>query len=210
MREPRDRLADRHHLAWLGERRRDDAVGVGFQFGVAELIARQLERTLRPLDAAFGFVLGELLAVEVGDRREAALAQRDVALMVGAGLRQVGGRGGELGGRALGLQLRVLRVEPRHDVAGAHAISDVDDARDDLAGDAEAEIGLVPRPHHADEFARGIFIFERDALHLHRAFALDRGRGRGLAAGEQQHRGEGSEAMGDRHRSLRRSQICDG
>ena len=76
MREPRDRLADRDHLARLGERRRDDAVGVGLQFGVGELIARELERTLGPLDAAFGFVLRQLLAVEVRDRREAALAQR--------------------------------------------------------------------------------------------------------------------------------------
>ena len=207
MREPRDRLSDRDHLARLGERRRDDAVGVGFQFGVAELVACELERALGALDAAFGFVLRQLLAVEVRDRREAALAQCHVALMIGGGLRLVGGRGGKLGGRAFGLQLRVLRVEPRHDIAGVHAVADIDDARDDLAGDAEAEIGFMPRPHHADEFARGVFAFEGDALHLHRALALDRGRGRGLAAGEQQHHGEGSEAMGRQHRTLRDHRI---
>ena len=76
MGEPRDRLADRDDLAGLGERRRDDAVGVGLEIGIAELVARELERTPRALDAAFGFVLRQLLAVEVRDRRKAALAQR--------------------------------------------------------------------------------------------------------------------------------------
>ena len=120
---------------------------------------------------------------------------------IGGGLRQIGCRCGELGVGAFGLQLQVLRVEPRHDVAGVNAVADIDDARDDLAGDAEAEIGLIARPHHADEFARGVFVFKGDALHLHRPFALDRGRGLGLAAGEEQHIARAAEASWDvRHR----------
>ena len=161
--------------------------------------SERFARSTRPSASSLASFLRSKSAIDAKPRSRNV----DIALMVGGGLRQVGGRGGELGGRAFGLQLRVLRVEPRHDVAGVDTIADIDDARDDLAGDAEAEIGLVARPHHADEFARGILVFERDALHLHRALALDRGRGRGLAAGEQQHHGEGSEATGRRHRSLR-------
>ena len=95
--------------------------------------------------------------------------QRRIALEIGRGLREVRGRRGELGLGAFDLQLQVLRIEPRHDVAGVHAVADIDDAGDDLAGDAEAEIGLVARAHHADEFARRILVLEGDALHLHRA-----------------------------------------
>ena len=84
--------------------------------------------------------------------------QRRVALEVGRGLREIRGRRGELGLGAFDLQLQVLGIEPRDDVAGMHAIADIDDARDDLAGDAEAEIGLVARPHHADEFAAGVCV----------------------------------------------------
>ena len=101
--------------------------------------------------------------------------ERGVALEIGGGLREVGGRRGELGLGAFDLQLQVLRIEPRHHVAGVHAVADIDDAGDDLAGDAEAEIGLVARAHHADEFARGVLVLEGDALHLHRAFALGAG-----------------------------------
>ena len=79
--------------------------------------------------------------------------QRRVALQIGGGLREIRGRRGELGLGAFDLQPEVLRIEPRDHVAGVHAIADIDDAGDDLAGDAEAEIGLVARPHHADEFA---------------------------------------------------------
>jgi hypothetical protein len=102
-----------------------------------------------------------------------------------------------LGRGAFGLQLQVLRIEPRHDVAGAHAIADIDDALDDLAGNAEAEIGLITRPHHADEFARRVFVLEADPLHLHGALAFRRGRRIGIAAREQQQCRKGGERSGD-------------
>ena len=88
-----------------------------------------------------------------------------------------------LGRGAFGLQLQVLRIEPRHHVAGAHPVADIDEAGDDLAADAEAEIGLVARAHHADEFAAAVLVLEGDALHLDRALALRRGRRIGVAAG---------------------------
>ena len=68
MGEPRHRLPDGHDLARLGQRRRDDAVGVGLELRIGELIAGKIERALRALEAAFGLVLGGLLAIVVGDR----------------------------------------------------------------------------------------------------------------------------------------------
>ena len=62
---------------------------------------------------------------------------------------------------------------------------------DDLAGDAEAEIGLVPRPHHADEFAARILGWKATRCDLHRALG---GRvaevGALVASGEQREDGD--------------------
>ena len=156
MREPRDGLADGDHLAGFRRRRGDYAVRVGLEIGIAELVACEVERALGAYEAAFGLVLCRSLAVEVGNRREAARLERRIALEVGGRLVDIGGRGRELGFGAFDLQLEILRVEPRHHVAGVHAVADIDEARDDLAGDAKAEVGLVARPYDADEFAGGI------------------------------------------------------
>ncbi len=72
MGEPHHRLADGDDLTGLGQRRGDHAVGVGLEVGIAELVAREVERAPGALEAPFGFVLRRLLAVEVGDRRVAA------------------------------------------------------------------------------------------------------------------------------------------
>ena len=215
MGEPRHRLADGDDLAGLGQRRGDHAVGVGLEFGIGELIAREVERALGALEPPFGLVLGGLLAIEVGDRRIAAPSQRGVALEIGGRLREIRGRGGELGLGALDLQLQVLRIEPRHHVAGVHAVADIDDAGDDLAGDAEAEIGLVARPHHADEFAAAVSWFSNATrCTLHRALGLGGGRGIGLAAGEQEQRGKSEREVVNAAdeadmASLLRSRECD-
>ena len=57
----------------------------------------------------------------------------------------------------------------------AHPVADVDRARDDLAADAEAEIGLVAGAHDADELAGRAAGLERDALHLDRPLRLGAG-----------------------------------
>jgi hypothetical protein len=60
----------------------------------------------------------------------------------------------------LHLQLQVLGVEACHHVAGVHAIADVHLPGHDLAGNAEGEVGLIARPHHADEFPRRLLALE--------------------------------------------------
>src|SRR2546430_1850642 len=88
-------------------------------------------------------------------------------------------------------------------VGEVHAVSDIDHALDDFTGDAEAEVGLVARSHHADEFADGVSLLEGDALNLDRALALRGWCGVGVTAREQEQRGEGENAMeagvGERH-----------
>ena len=94
-------------------------------------------------------------------------------------------RGRKLGLGTLDLQLEVLRIEPRDDVAFAHAVADIDDLSTILPPNLEREIGLIARAHDADELAGGGAGFELDLLNLDRALRLRR-RGRlRLAGGEQ-------------------------
>ena len=190
MGELHDRLADRDDLSGFGPRRRDHAVGVGLEIGIGELVAGEVERAAGAPEAAFGFVVRRLLAVVFGDRRVAARLQRGVAVEIGRGLRKTRGGRGKLRLGALDLQAEVLRVEARDDVAHANAIADIDDALDDLAADAEAEIGFVAGADHADEFAGRGAVFEGHALDLNRTLDLGERRGFRLAAGEHQRRGK--------------------
>ncbi len=65
-------------------------------------------------------------------------------------------------------------------------IAGIDDAVGDLAGDAEAEIGLVAGAHDADEFPARVVRPERDLLHLHRALRLGDRRDRLVLARRKQ------------------------
>ena len=172
MGEPDHGLTDGDDLAGLGKRRRDDAVGIGLKIGIVELIAGEIERAASALEPSFGFVVGRLLAIEVGDRGPAARLAAWYSARSRPPPGEIGGRRGELGLGAFDLQLQVLRIEPRHDVADIYAIADIDDAGDDLAGDAEAEIGFVAGAHHAHEFPRAILVLEGDALDPDRTLGL--------------------------------------
>ena len=77
-------------------------------------------------------------------------------------------------------------------------IAHIDATRDDLARDAEAEIGFVPRPHYTDEFASRILVCKIDPLHLHRALGHDgSGDGALVAAGEQREGGDDAQGRGN-------------
>src|SRR5262245_60737332 len=149
-------LTDCNHLTWLGERGGDHAVGVGLEIGIGELIARQIECAPRAVEAALCFIACRLLAVKVGDRRPAVSPNLRIALEISCRLREIRSRRGEFSIRALQLQPQILGIEACYDIADRDAIADIDNARDDLAGDTEAEIGLVTRPHYAHEIPRAI------------------------------------------------------
>jgi hypothetical protein len=74
-----------------------------------------------------------------------------------------------------------------------HAIADIDDAGDDLARHAEAEVVFVARLHHTHEFPRAVLDLERDALYSDRTLGLGGGRGIGVASREQDQRGQSQE-----------------
>ena len=76
-----------------------------------------------------------------------------------------------------------------------HAIADIDDAGDDLARHAEAEVVFVARLHHTHEFPCAVLVLERDALYPDRTLGLGGGRGIGVASREQDQRGQSQERL---------------
>ncbi len=188
MGKPRHRLADGDHLAGLGQGRGDHAGGVGLEVRIIELVAREIEGTSGAVEATLRLVARRFLALEIGRGCPALALELGVSLEVRRGLGQVRGGGSELGLGALHLQLEILRIEVRDHIAHFHAVADIDDAGDDLAGDAKAEIGLVARAHHAHELTRPVRILEVDPLHHHRALGLHGWGGVGLTAGQSQRR----------------------
>src|SRR5262249_16681082 len=112
---------------------------------------------------------------------------------------------------ALHLEPQILRVELRHHVTAADAIADIDDALDDLAGDPEAEVGLVACAHDADEVARRAVTAEVHALDLHQTFRPGDGRdGSVLAGGKQGCEGQdGDDVEPERAHGQHSSAACD-
>src|SRR5438105_14222020 len=123
MGEPRHWLTNIHDLAGLGQRRRDDAVDVDLEFRIAELIACEIERTLCAFESSLGLVLGGLLVVVVGGRNRGMRLEVCVARLLGRGVSKIGGCSGELRLRALDLQIEILWIKSRHDVASMNAIA---------------------------------------------------------------------------------------
>ena len=86
-----------------------------------------------------------------------------------------------------------------------HEIAGVDETAHDLSADAEREIGLVARPHRADELAAQAGALEFHALHLDRTLDFadrsgGRGCGRRVAAGEEQReQSQGEQRAGNLH-----------
>src|SRR5262249_58778934 len=139
MGKPRYCLTDIHDLAGLGQRCRDDAVDVDLEFRIVELIACEIERALRAFESSLGFVLGSLLVVVVSSRDRGMRPEICVARLIGRGVGEIGGCSSELRLRAFDLQIEILWIKPRHDVAGMDDIAHIDATREDLARDAEAE-----------------------------------------------------------------------
>jgi hypothetical protein len=82
VRQARYGLADGNDLTRFGEGRGNDTVGIRLEVGIAELIARKVERAPGAFEPRFRFVLRRLLAVEVGHRCVAARLQGGGALVI--------------------------------------------------------------------------------------------------------------------------------
>ncbi|MNO75423.1 hypothetical protein D3C76_664690 [compost metagenome] len=146
-----DRHGRLHHLANLGLALGNHAVSLGHQSGVAELFLGigqlrlgSLERALVAAQRGFGRVVFALAGVALG--QEFLLTDKGCG-----GLRDT-----RLGGEHFGLGrvdvvLQVFRVESGQHLVGLDVITDIDAARDDLAADAERQVGLHPRLHVAGQ-----------------------------------------------------------
>ncbi len=76
-------------------------------------------------------------------------AERVVAAQRGGGVGAVRGGGRRRGFGGLLGELQIRRVQHGEQLAGAHGVADLDGAPDDLAGDAEGELGLRAGLHGA-------------------------------------------------------------
>ncbi len=148
------RLPRGDHLPRLGRHRGDHAGLRRDQRSVAQLVARNGEIRLRL------FVLRtvgiERVALGIQRRRtdEFFPMQILVALVLRLREPELGLGGRDLRLRGLGLQADVRRIQARQHLALVDARADIDFAGDEFPGDAEREIGLVPRPHLAGEHRR--------------------------------------------------------
>ena len=167
MGEPCHRLTEGDDLTGLGQRRRNHAVGIGLEIGIGELVAGEVERAPRALEAPFGFVLGRLLAIEVGDRGIAACLQRGVALESAAAWARFEVAAASSASALSTCSLRSCGSSRAITSPARTRSPTLTDARDDLPGDAKAEIGFVARPNHADEFPTAIFGLELDFRNQH-------------------------------------------
>ncbi len=186
-RVPHHRLPCRDDLSRFGRDRRDHAVLRRNERRVRRLILRHGEIGLRLLELRAVRVHRIALRVERRRTDELLLEQCLVALVFGAREFELVLRCCDLRPRGFGLQADVGRIEPRENLSLRHARAGVDGADDDLAGNAEREIGLVARLHLAREHG-GLGAAPRDDLGQH-----DRARGLGLrlllrAAGGGHHR----------------------
>src|SRR5262245_56492836 len=118
MGKPRHCLTDIYDLAGLSQRRRDHAVDIDLELRIVELIACEIERALHAFESSLGFVLGSLLVVVVSSRDRSTGLKIRIARLLGRGVSEIGGSGGELRLRALDLQIEIPWIKPRHDIAG--------------------------------------------------------------------------------------------
>jgi hypothetical protein len=141
-RQHEDRLRLRHHLAGLGHLRDDDAVGLGLELGVAELVVGLGELALglcqlRLCRAGGRVGLVVLATGGIAGRQQILLA------FEGAG-RLPQGRLGRLHAGLGGLQLGLLLVgiEPGQHLVGGDVVADIGQPRGDLAADPERHLAL--------------------------------------------------------------------
>ena len=153
-REPDDHLPGLHHLAGLRPHRGHHALGVRLELGEADLILREPELRLRRLDLGARRLPHLARALVNGARREAALLELTLALVLVLGLaglalgrRQVGF------GRAQRVDL-VLRLQPADRAARPRPCRPCSLAARSCARQPEGEPRLVLRLHPAGQHDR--------------------------------------------------------
>ncbi len=190
--------ADHHlpgaeNLPGIGAYCGNNPVIVGFQLGVAEILAgldlsgaRRIELRLRGLEGLEGQIV-------LHPRGVAVLEELALAIFLALAPRLLGLRGRDLGFGDLEILTVLLRVEPAEEVTLLDRRPDIDRPLEDLAADPEPDIGLVARLYLAGERDRLPSLAGFDG---HRAHRPDIGR-RGLfflfAGRQNQHQNESTD-----------------
>ena len=182
-----DHLPDLHDFAGLGADGDDHALGIGPEFGEGNLVLGEAELRLGGLDLGLGGLTRLERVVISGARREAAIQQMSLPLVMILRLGQLTARGSEIGfGRAERVAF-IDRVEPCQHLSGFDHVAPIDQTLDHPSGDPEAEACLVACLENARENDRDRRVPIRDDDRAHRPdFGDDRLRL--LVAGGQEQR----------------------
>ncbi len=183
-RERRDRQAGADDLARFGVDRGDEARMAGAQRRVLGLVLRDGERRLRLLYLRLRGLERVADRIELRLADEVLVEHRAVAVVFGLGEIAVRARRTQRRVRAGDLQFQIERVELGQDLAFLDVITDVDEARLDLAVDAETELALETR---VDVTRIDLGIGVRGRLRMCHERIARRLRHSGLAAAARQH-----------------------
>ena len=146
-RKAQHRLAGGDHLPRLGHHRRDHAILVGDERGIGGLVTADVVLRLRLVKPGLGGVVGIELGLVLRLADEFFFQQAGVAIEFGIGETGVGLRRRELGLGCIGIELGILRIEPRQRLAFFHARADINETRNDFPADAKAQVRLVAGAH---------------------------------------------------------------
>ena len=150
--ETHDHLAGLHDLAGLGPDLGHHALGIGVQLGEAHLVLGEAKLRLDRRDLG-ACRLARLPGPFVDrTRREAALLELALALILVLGLARLPLGRGQVGFRRTERVLLVLRIEPADQLSGLDPVADIDAALDHAPAQAEGEprlvLGLDPAGEH--------------------------------------------------------------
>ena len=150
--QPDDHLAGLHHLARLRADRGHHPLGIRVQLGEADLVFREPELRLRRLDLRPHRLPRLPRPLVDRPRREAALLELALALILVLGLAGLALGGGEIGLRRAQRVELVLRIEPADQLAGLDCVARAHTPLDHPPGKPEGQpdlvLGLDPARQH--------------------------------------------------------------
>ena len=142
MSKGKDNLGCLRHLPYFGIARGDHTVGIRLQLRVGQSVLSRFQQCLRRLRRCLRGQKRLLRLIERGTRRHLRSKQTLLAIIgkLRLGLLRLSGL--KIGGGHIQVGLLLFRIDARKQLARLHALPDLHQPLDDLAADAEGQIGL--------------------------------------------------------------------
>jgi hypothetical protein len=142
-RQADDHLSGTHHLSGISADRGDDTVIVGFEFGVAEILAGLNLLGARRIELCRCGLEGFQRLIVLDPRRMAILQQFALPRFLRLAAGHLGVRCGDLGFRDFEVLPILLRIEPGDQITFLHFRTNIDWPLENFAVNPKADIGLV-------------------------------------------------------------------